>query len=190
VRTFRALRIHSRPDGGSSVAGILLLVLATSPLAEAQVRVVRRDDDRLRGIRRVDVLVRDLAADAECGLDRRTLQDTAVEALEATGLRAAVSAAAPSWFYTVDIEARALQVGDQCVSSVTADLVAHVDGSPDADRGLPGNAWGSLLVGAMRLVHESALMAAPRGQHAARVAGELRARVTAIGERVRQANPK
>jgi hypothetical protein len=194
VPTCQALPIPRPPDASARArrrrAGLVLLAsFALGSLVDAQVRVVRRGDDRLRGIRSVDVVVIDTPpSDSECAVGTRTLQEGAVAALQATGLRGTVSAKAPSWFYTVEIDVRSLRAGEHCVTSLSADLIAHVDGSPEADRGLPANAWGSLLVGTMRLVHESALLAAPRDQHAMRVAAELRARLTAIGERVKRAN--
>jgi hypothetical protein len=170
---------------------LLFVSVALSSQVEAQVRVVRRGDDRLRGVRSVDIVVTHASAsDRECAVATQALEEGAVTALQATGLRGTVSAKAPSWFYTVEIEVRSRRADESCVTSLSADLVAHVDGWPEADRGLPANAWGSLLVGTMRLIHEAALVSAPPARHATHVTQELHARLTAIGERVRRANEK
>jgi hypothetical protein len=168
--------------------GLLLALLCGAASGDAQVRVVRRGDDRLRGIQTVDIVVRTPAATTACTVPRATLQDASVSALREAGLRATLSQAASSWFYTVEIELETLIAADRCVTSLTAELVAHVDGLPEADRGLPGNAWGSLLVGTMRLIRESGLIASSATEHAARATVELRDRLTAMGARIRKAN--
>lgn len=169
-------------------ATLLTLLVVSSTAADTQVRLVLRDDDRLRGIRSVDVVVNDTPdGEPRCRLDRGALQSAAVAALQGTGLRATVSDKASSWFHTVEVDVRTVAAGDQCVSALSADLVAHVDGLPEADRGLPPEAWGSLLIGTMRLARDSTIVAALPERHAGQVIDELRSRLTAIGERVRKA---
>jgi hypothetical protein len=160
----------------------------TGPAAGAPgVRVVRYGDDRLSGITAVDVVAGDMRANT-CGLSRGMLQETAIDGLRAAGMKASVSAKASSWFYTVYVTAESSAVDGRCVTAVTAELVARVDGIPEVDRNAPQDAWGSVLVGQMPLVRQSALVSSRRADHAARVASTLGEQVRAIGARIRAVN--
>ena len=152
-----------------------------------QVRVVRYDDDRLSGITAVDVVVNEMNANA-CGLSRAALQDSAVTALRAAGTTASVSAKASSWFYTVYVTAESSAADGRCVTAVRAELMAQVSGIPEADRSAPQDGWGSLLVGEMPLVRQSAMVNSSRTGHAAQVDAVVREQVTAIGARIKAVN--
>jgi len=151
------------------------------------VRVVRYGDDRLRGITAVDVVTGDMRANG-CGLTQATLQESAIAALRAAGVKASVSARASSWFYSVYVTAESSAANGRCVTAVSAELVAQVDGIPEADRFAAQDAWGSLLVGQMPLVRESALVSSGSAEHAARVVSTLGERVSEIGARIRAVN--
>ena len=123
---------------------------------DAQVRVVRRGDDRLSGITAVDVVVKDLNTDAvSCGVAPTALQETAVATLRAAGIMSSGSGMASSWFYTFYVTARSVVAERQCVTSLTAELMAHVSGIPESDQAATNGAWGSLLVGQMPLAREA-----------------------------------
>src|SRR5690606_24181629 len=87
-------------------------------LAFAQVRVVRRDDDRLAGISQVDIVVDVLEpSQAEaCALDRGDLQQAALAALRDGRLAASVSDKASSWFHTLEVTVSTGAAGTWCVT--------------------------------------------------------------------------
>lgn len=160
-------------------------------LAFAQVRVVRRDDDRLAGISQVDIVVDVLEpSQAEaCALDRGDLQQAALAALRDGRLAASVSDKASSWFHTLEVTVSTGAAGTWCVTFVTSELVTHVDGIPEADQAAPGEKWGSLLKGAMPLIRERTTVVAEAGEHAARVRQRVGEHASTIARRVRAANP-
>lgn len=170
---------------------ILFVVAAmvATTAAEGQVRVVRYGDDRLVGIREVDVVVTTEDAGAPCAADRAALQATAVVPLRQAGLRATTSDKAPSWYYSVVIHVVGHPTGPSCAVAISSELVAEVEGVPEADRSLAPGAWGSLLVGGMPLVRVTDLVSAPRGEHHAAAAAALTAQVAAIAARIRAVNP-
>ena len=169
---------------------IVAVALVTTVAAEGQVRVVRHGDDRLSGIREIDVVVTTQAATpAACTPDRATLQTAAVTALRQAGVRATVSDKAPSWFYSLVIDARSAGLGGSCATAISTELVAQVQGIPDADREASPGSWGSLLVGAMPLVRAIDLVTATAQEHDAMVTATLRTQVAAIAAKLRAANP-
>jgi len=172
-----------------ALALVIAAILAPGldALQGPHVRVVRYGDDRLSGITAVDVVAGDMRANA-CGLSQAMLQETALTALRAAGMTASVSERASSWFYTVYVTAESSAADGQCVTAVSTELVAQVDGIPEPDRGAAPDAWGSLLVGQMPLVRESALVSSGRAEHAGRVASTLGAQVSGIGARIRAVN--
>jgi hypothetical protein len=149
--------------------------------------VVTTTTIRLSGITAVDVVVSEMNANA-CGLSRAALQDSAVTALRAAGTTASVSAKASSWFYTVYVTAESSAADGRCVTAVRAELMAQVSGIPEADRFAPQDGWGSLLVGEMPLVRQSAMVNSSRTGHAAQVDAVVREQVTAIGARIKAVN--
>ena len=154
----------------------------------SQVRVVRYGDDRLTGITHADVLVTLAGDTAHCSVDRARLQRLAVDTLRAAGLEASISETARSWFYSVVVRTNTATVSSACATAVTAELVAQVDGVPEADRRGPAGAWGSVLVGALSLVRETALVTSTPAEHPAPVDSALRVQLTTIGARIRAAN--
>ena len=169
-------------------AVMLLLTLMSSSTVPAQVRVVRRGDERLAGIETVDVVVRGLDTGAmPCGIDKPVLFEAATSALRAAGLRATVSARDSSWFYSTIVGVASSAGGGRCATALSTSLIAHVDGIPGADRYAPDR-WGSLLVGEMPLVSELAVVHTTPSGHAAAVAEAVRKQISAIGERIRVAN--
>jgi hypothetical protein len=78
--------------------------------------------------------------------------------------------------------------GGRCATALATALIAHVEGIPEADRHAPGGEWGSLLVGALPLIEDLAVIQSEPANHAARVRIELRKQISAIGERIRLAN--
>ena len=165
---------------------ISALVLLT---ANAQVRVVRRGDERLKGISSVDVVVTGLdAGTAACGLDKPSLLRESARRLNSPGLRATISERASSWFYTLTVDVRSTLTAGRCATAVATDLIAHVDGIPEADRHGPPEEWGSLLVGGITLIHDLAVVQSDRAGHATAVAASLAKQISSIGERIRLAN--
>ena len=157
-------------------------------VASAQVRVVRYDDDRLRGITEVDVVVA-VAGDVErCGVSRVRLQQRTIDVLRESRLKATSSEKASSWFYSVLVSAHTAAVGSSCATAMTTELVAQVEGIPEADRYAPTGSWGSLLVGPLCLVRETAMATSAATEHAGSVDITLRAQLTAIGARISAAN--
>lgn len=166
-----------------------VLLLAVSGEA-AQVREIRRGDDRLKGIAQVDVLVRmPPMEDSACQVARPAIEQDAVAVLEAQEISAAVSARAPSWFHTVIVDVSAIDVGGRCATSVQSTLITQVDGIPDIERSNARDEWGSLLVGSLVLAHEQAMVAASRREQPAKVAAALAAQLRALGQRIRKRNP-
>lgn len=164
--------------------GLALLIAgwwAAAPAA--QVRVVRHGDDRLAGIREVDVLV-DAAGDGACAPMPEPLQQAAVDALRQRGLGATVSEKAPSAFHSVVITVRTLPAAAACVAVVASELEVPVDGVPEEDRYLPPGAWGSLLIGSMRLLWEHALVETPPAARHTRLDAAVRTQMTAIASRI------
>jgi hypothetical protein len=169
------------------VPAVMLLLTVLSAAVTAQVRVVRRGDERLAGIDTVDVVVRGLESGAPCGLARPALFDAATSALRRAGLRATVSARDSSWFYSAIVEVDVSAGGGRCATALSTRLIAHVDGIPGADRYAPER-WGSLLVGEMSLASELSVVQTATAGHAAAVVGSLQKQVSAIGVRIRLAN--
>jgi hypothetical protein len=169
---------------------IALLTLASAPISHGQVRVIRYGDDRLAGITQVDVLVR-LAPDASgrCSVDRAAIEALSVNVLREGGVKATLSLKALSWFYSVVISAAVSGIGSYCAASVTTELLAHVEGIPEADRSAPPGTWGSRLVGEMPLVRYTDLVTTPVQEHDAAVRRSLQTRLTMLSEKLRAANP-
>jgi hypothetical protein len=167
----------------------MLAVVSSGVAATAQVRVVRYGDDRLTGITRVDLFVEEIGADGgTCGLLRSTVQTTSLAALRGSGLQSSISEKSSSWFYTVQVRTESAIAGTQCVTSIASELVAQVDGIPEADRFAPLDRWGSLLVGQLLLLRETRLLASERSTHAADVQSVLNAQMRRIGERIGATN--
>ena len=170
------------------LTGALLLTLIASAAAPAQIRVVRRGDERLAGIDTVDVVVRGLDIEAQpCRLTKPALLDVAANVLRSAGLRATISARDSSWFYSAIVGVSSSASDGRCATALAISLIAHVNGIPEADRSSPDR-WGSLLVGEMPLVSELAVVQTTTSGHAAAVAEAVRKRVSAIGQRIRVAN--
>ena len=170
------------------VAIVAVLFPAT---AAAQVQVVRYGDDRLAGISEVDVLV-SMTTDpgGRCAVQRGGLETLAGGVLRQAGIKATTSQKASSWFYSVVISVTTAGAGSSsCASSVTTELVAQVEGIPDANLALPAGAWGSRLVGTMPLLRYTDLVTSPREEHDAAVRQACQARLIAVGEKLRAANP-
>jgi hypothetical protein len=158
------------------------------PLTSA-VRVIRRGDERLRGVSAVDVVVDLSAASASCGLSRPRLQDDVRTRLVGRGLRASISEKASSWFYTVSLALDTLVVHDRCVTSVRVQLSTPVDAIPEIDRYATSGQWGSLLVGQLPLIESSKLIESPADEHPRRVRMLLDEQLDALAGRVAAANP-
>jgi hypothetical protein len=170
---------------------LAVIVVALVPAAAAaQVQVVRYGDDRLAGITEVDVLV-SLTEDpaGRCPVERAGLEALAGAVLRQAGITATISRKASSWFYSVLIDVTTAAAGSSCASSLTTDLVAQVEGIPDANRGLPVGVWGSRLVGAMPLLHYTDLVTSTREEHDAVVRQAGQVRLVVVGEKLRAANP-
>jgi hypothetical protein len=166
-----------------------LCLLASLPTAGAQVRVVLYGDDRLKGITEVDVVVTVLGEPAGCAISRPGLQTAAVGVLQRSRIRATVSEKASSWHYTVLMTVHKSQAGGGCASAVTTELVAQVEGFPEADKFAAPGAWGSILMGPMSLVRETDLVTSGSTDHDAALQAAAQAQVTALAERIRRANP-
>jgi len=98
------------------------------------------------------------------------------------------SAKAISWFYTVYVTAESAAADGHCMTAVRGELMAQVNGIPDADRAAPQDTWGSLLVGEMPLVRQSVLVTSNQAEHASQVNDAVREQLTAIGARIRTVN--
>ena len=153
----------------------------------AQARVVRYDDDRLSDVSAVDVLVRAVAEQDRCAVSRSLIEQEAADALRAAGIAATVSAVGRSWFYSVVIDLRSSLAGSLCASAVRTELVAEVRGIPEADTMLPEGTFGSLLVGAMPLAGDDAVVIGVPDLHDAAVRQVVTAQVAALAARVRAA---
>lgn len=167
-------------------AAVLVSTLASS--LWAQVRIVRHGEDRLVGITEVDVLVTSTAAMAACDVNAADAQQQALRALREGGLKATASHKARSSHYSVVVEIQTSAVADSCSSSLLSELVAEVAGIPEADNSAAPGAWGSLLIGAMPLARESALVISARVAHDATVQQAIARQVRALAARVRSAN--
>ena len=153
------------------------------------VRVVKRGDERLHGIRMVDILVGNLsAAAARCGLLKGSLQQAARDALTTAQLGTSISEKDRSWFYTVHVTSDTIATSGRCVTALRTRLVTQVDGVPEVDRFATSGEWGSLLVGEMVLIEESALVESAAADHAARVRHAIREHTSTVGTRVKAAN--
>ena len=158
------------------------------PLA-SPVRVIRRGDDRLKGIDTVDVLVNELGDDSvTCGISRPALQQAAVSALVASGVKATVSEKASSWFFTVHVTVQTARIDDRCATSVHTELRTRVDAIPEIDRYATNGEWGSLMIGELSLIELSAIAGSPRSNHAAQIQDIVQNQVAIIGSRIRTAN--
>ena len=178
--------------GIARLVALLLTAAATAHVAAQEtprVRVVRYGDDRLAGIREVDVLVTRAATMAACHVDVSGVQRRAVAALGRENVSATVSEKGRSWFYSIVVDIRSEQTVAACATVVTTELVAEVAGIPEADRGLPDGEWGSLLVGPLPLVRDMALVIRPNVEHDAAIQEAIGAQVAAIATRIRSANP-
>jgi hypothetical protein len=180
----------------SVVACVSVVVFASRPEVptlggtQGQVRVLRSGDDRLSGITAVDVLVDVAAADGQqCIVDRARAAGRAVVALRAARIEATVSDKAPSWFYSVLVDIHTTLVGASCVAAVSTELVAHVQGAPEADKLASPDRWGSLLIGPMSLLRENTLVTARPEEHDATVQKTVEAHVTTIATKIRAVNP-
>ncbi|HUE90274.1 MAG TPA: hypothetical protein VMO26_29680 [Vicinamibacterales bacterium] len=124
---------------------IVAAVLAAGATAHAQVRVILSGDDRLAGIGAVDVVVTVIGDPTpQCAVSRPALQTGATDTLRAARIRATVSEKASSWHDTVMLNVQTIAAGDSCVSALTTELVAQVEGFPEADKFAAPDAWGSL----------------------------------------------
>lgn len=172
------------------VAALALLAGALIPIVGgAQVRVVRRGDERLKGITSVDIVVTGLdAGPSRCGLDKASLLRDSARLLNGPGLRATISEHASSWFYSVTVDVRSTLLQGRCATALSTDLIAHADGIPDADRHAPPEEWGSLLVGEITLIHELAVVQSEAAAHADGVAASLRKQISSMKDRIRLAN--
>lgn len=154
-----------------------------------QVRVVRAGDDRLVGITQVDVVVVTAPPAGPCSLARQPLQAAAVSTLAAAGIPATVSEKGSSWFYSVTMDLTSAAAGDGCATAITIELIAQVQGVPDADAQRAPQSWGSLLVGAMPLIRVHDLVTTPAKEHDAAVARAVDRHIAALSARVRAVNP-
>jgi hypothetical protein len=167
-----------------------LCLAASLATVDGQVRVVLYGDDRLKGIAEVDVVV-DVTGDTSpaCLVSRPALQTTASEMLRKSRVRATVSEKASSWHYTVQLTVHKAAVGEGCASAVSTELVAQVEGFPEADKFAASGAWGSILMGSMSLAREIDLVTSGPREHDAAVQAAARAQVIALAGRIRRANP-
>lgn len=168
---------------------VIAIVALLTTITSAQVRVVRYGDDRLTGIREVDVLVTAGSSAPSCATSVAAVQRRAVEALRRANVKATVSDKGRSWFHSIVIDIRSERSDDQCASAIAAELVAEVAGIPEVDRDAPDGTWGSLLVGAMPLVRDTALVIRPALEHDAAVQATVETQVASIASRIRSANP-
>jgi hypothetical protein len=175
-------------SGGVWVSGLCLV--ASLATADGQVRVVLHGDDRLKGIAEVDVVVT-VSGDVTggCVVSRPALQTGATEVLRNARIKATVSEKASSWHYTVLVTVHKATAGEGCASAVTTELVAQVEGFPEADKFAAPDAWGSILMGPMSLTREIDLVTSGPREHDAAIQAAARAQVTALAERIRRANP-
>lgn len=165
-------------------------LVASQAGAGAQVRTILYGDDRLAGISEVDVVVT-VTGDGStpCPVSRPALQTSATGVLRASRIRATVSEKASSWHYSVLINVHRATAGQGCVSAVTTELVAQVEGFPEADKFAAPGAWGTILIGPMSLVREIDLVTSGAREHDATVQAAAGAQVAALAARIRRANP-
>jgi hypothetical protein len=168
---------------------IRLLLVAVMTLQAGPVRVVRYGDERLKGITRVDVVVHETGDVHACRVVKDGLQRTATAALAEAQVATSISEQASSWFYSVQVNTTSVLMEGRCATSVWTELVAQVDGMPEADRYAPPGTWGSLLVGQLSLLRESGVVSSTIGDHQTRVLSALRVQAAAIGGRIKAANP-
>ena len=166
-----------------------VLLLASISVPETQVRMVLYGDDRLKGITEVDVVVSVTGDTSACVVSRSALQTGATDTLRSSRIRATVSEKASSWHYTVLLTVHGRADGDRCASAIMTELVAQVEGFPEADKFAAPGAWGSILIGPMALVRENDLVTAPAREHDAEVQAAARSQVTALAERIGRSNP-
>ena len=170
---------------GFAVFVLSVALSGVAAAAEAQVRELRHGEDRLKGITAVDVAIDPVSADAaRCGIARVRLQEAAMETLTAAGLRATLSAKASSWFYTVYATVSSVRSGGQCSSSVVTELTAQVQGIPEADRQVPADRLGALLVGQLTLIRHNGIVSSRAAAHTGQVRALLREHLTDIARRV------
>jgi hypothetical protein len=173
----------------SLMTALLVATTVMSATSQAPVRVVRYGDDRLTGIAEVDVVVRIDSRTAEvCTASRDLLQSTARDTLRQAGLTATISYKSSSWFYSVIVNVISARVDARCVASLTTELVAEVQGIPEADLGHPPGAWGSLLVGQMPLISASELVIVPLPEHDSAVRAAVRGQIAALATKLRMVN--
>lgn len=167
---------------------IASMMVALGTPTHGQVRVVRSGDDRLAGIRAVDVLVTQTETTATCALTTSSIQALAIDTLRTAGIQATLSQKARSTFYSVVIDIGSARREAICAADVTTELVAQVNGIPEADRWLAPGEWGSLLVGFMPLLHHNTLVIGPALEHDASVRHTVRAQVAAVADKIRSIN--
>ena len=110
------------------------------------------------------------------------------DVLRRAGVSATLSEVARSSPYSLVIEVHTAPAGELCASAIATEVVAEVSGIPEADRFAPPGRWGSLLVGAMPLLSEKALVIRNGVEHDAAVRGALEQQVAAMAARIRSAN--
>ena len=167
---------------------ILAVCLAVST-ASAQVRVVRRGDDRLTGINAVDVLVVGTTVAGACAITKGAVYDRAVRALQNAQVEATVSQKDRSSYHSVVITIEVANTGSSCATAVSTDLVTEVAGIPEADNDAAPGTWGSLLIGAMSLVTRNALVIGTPVEHDAAVQHAVERHAAEIAAKLRSANP-
>jgi hypothetical protein len=168
--------------------GAIVLAIVAQVGASAQARIVRYGDDRLTGIREVDVLVTSAAEADSCGVSRGATQQRMVHALHAAGLKATISERGRSWYHSIVVHLETGATRSSCVTAITTELVSEVRAIPEADDLAPSGAWGSLLAGPMTLVRDNALVITRSLEHDAAVQQAVERHVTAIAARVRTVN--
>ena len=174
---------------GLVVLWIVVFPFSAAVPVAAQVREVRQGENRLKGITTVDVAADPVSADAaRCGIARVQLQKTALETLAAAGLKVTLSDKASSWFYTVFVTVSSVRSAGQCSSSVITELTAQVQGIPEADRQVPAEKLGALLVGQLTLIRHNGIVSSRPAAHPGDVQSLLREHLTDIARRVALAN--
>ena len=139
----------------------------------------------------VDIVVHMTEQNAEsCGPSRDSLQSVTRDTLRAAGMTATTSERASSWFYSVLVHVINARIESRCVTSLTIELAAAVQGIPEADWSAEPGAWGSLLAGQMPLVSARKLVTTPVREHDSAVREAVRDQVSQIAARLRAANPK
>jgi hypothetical protein len=116
------------------------------------------------------------------------LQTAVTTALRAAGLKATISNVARSHPYSVVIDIRSSEAGPTCASALHSQLVAEVEGVPEADKYGPPGQWGSLLRGFMPLLQDQALVIASPVEHDADVQRAVHSAVAAMAAKIKSAD--